>query len=76
MRGGFWVGLILGAAVGATVGMIYAPSRGEETRGQVMEGVRKFKDVAAQRGRILLRRGKRMAEEKGEETQEQIAEQS
>jgi gas vesicle protein len=74
MRGIFWIGMIVGAAVGAAVATMYAPKRGEETRGQVVEGVRKFKDVAAERGRKMLRRQR--IEEKLEEAGEQMAEQS
>jgi gas vesicle protein len=74
MRGIFWIGMIVGAALGAAVATMYAPKRGEETRGQVAEGVRKFKDVAAERGRKMLRR--RRIEEKLEEAGEQMAEQS
>jgi len=55
--GAFWTGLLIGAAIGAAVGMIYAPKAGEETREEVTEGVRKFKDMASERGRRLLRRG-------------------
>jgi gas vesicle protein len=74
--GGFWIGMIIGAAIGAAFGMVYAPKRGEETRGQVVEGVRKFKDVAAEKGRRMLHRRRGMIEEKIEEAREQMAEQS
>jgi gas vesicle protein len=66
--GAFWTGLLIGAAIGAAVGMIYAPKAGEETRENVTEGVRKFRDMASERGRRLLRRGRH----EGEEIAEQI----
>jgi gas vesicle protein len=74
MRGVFWIGMIIGVAVGAAVATMYAPMRGEETRGQMAEGVRKFREAAAERGRKMLHRGR--IEEKLEEVAEQIAEQS
>ncbi len=74
MRGVFWIGMVIGAAVGAAIATMYAPKAGDETRGQVAEGVRKFKDVAAEKGRKMLRR--RRIEEKLEEAREQMAEQS
>ena len=74
MRGVFWIGMVIGAAVGAATATMYAPKPGEETRGQVAEGVRKFRDVAAERDRRMLRR--RHIAEKVEEAREQMAEQS
>ncbi len=74
MRGVFWIGMVIGAAVGAAIATMYAPKPGEETRGQVAEGVRKFKDVAAERGRKMLRRHR--LEEKLEEAREKLAEES
>ncbi len=54
-NGAFWAGLLTGAVIGAAVALIYAPKPGHETRGDVAEGVRKFKQAAAERGRHMLR---------------------
>jgi len=61
--GAFWTGLLFGALIGATVGMIYAPKAGEETREDVVEGVRKFREAASERGRRVWRRGRHQGEE-------------
>ncbi len=75
MRSGiFWVGLVAGAAIGAALGMIYAPKPGGETREQLGEGVKRITDAAAQKGRGLLRRGKGMAEETIGEVEQKTAE--
>ena len=67
-NGAFWVGLLTGAAIGAAIALVYAPKPGHEMRGDIGEGVRKFKDAASERGRHILRRKKM---EEGEETAEQ-----
>ena len=36
----FAVGLLVGVAVGAALGMIFAPASGKETRGKIGEGAR------------------------------------
>ncbi len=72
--GSFWIGMIVGAVVGAALGMIYAPKPGEETRGQLGEGVKKITDAAAQKGRGLLRRGRGMVEEKSGQAQQALGE--
>jgi gas vesicle protein len=61
--------VLIGAAIGAAVGMVYAPKAGEETREEVTEGVRKFKDMASERGRRLLHR----RHHEGEEIAEQLS---
>lgn len=65
--GAFWTGMLIGAAIGAAVGMIYAPKAGEEVREDMSEGVRKFKDMASERGRRLIHRGRHEAEEIAEQ---------
>ncbi len=77
--GSFWIGMIVGAVVGATLGMVYAPKPGEETRGQLGEGVKKITDAAAQKGKGLLRRGRGVVQEKmgqAEQVAGEIQEQS
>ena len=54
--GEFWFGMLVGAAVGAAVAMMYAPRPGEEIRGQVAERARRFREAASERGRAALHR--------------------
>ncbi len=42
----FLLGSIVGGMVGTAVGMLMAPTSGEETRGQLMEKSKEFKDLA------------------------------
>ena len=44
---GFFTGLIVGALIGAAVGLLYAPQSGEETRRVVKEKVNDAKGVVA-----------------------------
>ena len=62
----FLAGLLVGTLVGAALGLLFAPDPGEETRGRVAEGARKFKDAASERGRGWLKR-KESAEEEPED---------
>ncbi len=39
---------VLGAAVGATCALLYAPASGEEIRGQIAEKAHQFKDKAVE----------------------------
>ena len=67
--GAFWVGLLVGAAIGAAVGMVYAPKAGEEVREDVVEGVRKLREAASEKGRRVWNRARRRGEEIAEEAQ-------
>jgi gas vesicle protein len=66
--GDFAAGVLIGAALGAAFALIYAPASGEETREQVVEKARKFKDAATERGRAALHRVKSEACEPCEES--------
>ena len=44
---GFFAGLIVGAMIGAAVGLLYAPQPGSETRRMVKEKAIEVKDKAA-----------------------------
>lgn len=61
--GDFLAGVIVGALIGVSLGLLFAPDTGEETRERVFEGARKAKDAASQRGRALLRRHEDAEEE-------------
>lgn len=54
--GDFLAGVLVGALIGAGVGLLLAPQAGEETRERVMEKARKLKDAASERGRTFLSR--------------------
>jgi gas vesicle protein len=42
----FWVGVLLGVASGAAVGLLYAPTRGRETRDYLSHRARQGRDLA------------------------------
>ncbi len=44
--GGFGVGLLIGAAVGGVVAMLYAPRSGEETRAMLRQKAQQTKEKA------------------------------
>jgi len=56
--GDFLAGLLVGALVGASLGLLFAPESGEETRERVKVGARKLRDAASERARSALRREK------------------
>lgn len=45
--GGFLMGVVCGAAVGAAVGLLLAPRSGAELRGQIADGAERFRRQAA-----------------------------
>ncbi len=61
--GDFLAGVIVGALIGVSLGLLFAPDTGEETRERVIEGARKAKDAASERGQAFLRRGEETEEE-------------
>lgn len=67
MRSGdFMAGILVGVLIGGALGLLFAPEPGEETRELVAEKARKWKDVAGEKGRTILRRVKEEAEEAAE----------
>ena len=74
-RGGganFWIGMLVGLAIGASVSMLYAPKSGAETRAMIKERARMVGENATNtfnraKSKIAEWRGK--AEEKAEEMQ-------
>lgn len=64
MRSGdFLAGMLVGALIGASLGLLFAPEPGEETRELVAERARRLKESAAERGRHVLKRGEEALEE-------------
>ena len=51
MKGGFLLGVTVGASLGVTLGLMLAPKSGAETRAQVGEALGKLKEAAAERAR-------------------------
>ncbi len=74
-RGGganFWIGMLVGLAVGASVSMLYAPKSGAETRAMIKERARQVGESATNtynraKSKISEWRGK--ADDKAEEMQ-------
>jgi len=78
---GFWAGLIVGGLVGAVIGLLMAPQKGEETLRQLRErGVelRSRADELAARARELaqeaVEEGKKAAEQAGAELKKRFEE--
>ena len=70
--GNFWIGMLVGLAVGASVSMLYAPKSGAETRAMIKERAKQVGEKTTDtfnraKSRIAEMRGK--AEEKAEELQ-------
>lgn len=64
MRSGdFLAGMLVGALIGASLGLLFAPEPGEETRELVAERARRLRETASERGRNFLKRGEEAAEE-------------
>lgn len=61
--GDFMAGVFVGALIGASLGLLFAPEPGEETRERVIEKARKLKDAASERGRTFLRHSEETEEE-------------
>jgi len=73
MKGSFWTGLVVGVVVGVAAGIAYGSKPGEDVRGKLVEGVREFKDAAADKGRGLLHRGRVAVDEKMDEVEAKAA---
>ena len=68
LRSGEFVGgLLLGALVGAAVGLLFAPESGEELRGQIKEKAGDCKDRAARTGSEWLEKGRQVVLRKKED---------
>ena len=74
---GFVMGLLCGAALGAAVGLLFAPKRGAELRNQLYDSTERFRRRASEvaneaysqaedlvdKGRSAVRRGRQKAED-------------
>lgn len=76
--GGFLLGVICGAAVGAAVGLLMAPRTGADLRGQIADTAQRFRrqasktvDRATETVNDLVERG-RDAAERGRESFEEV----
>jgi gas vesicle protein len=59
--GGVLFAFVVGAAVGAAVGLLFAPAKGEETREQLSQRAKEARDRAAEaarQGRDMVNRGR------------------
>ncbi len=57
-NGGKLVWFVAGAAIGATIALLYAPQSGEDTRRYLGKKARKSGDAIADAGRDLLDKGR------------------
>ncbi len=60
-------GLLLGALVGATLGLLFAPESGEEMRGHIKERAGDYKERAARAGSEWFDKGKQALRDKKEQ---------
>ena len=51
---GFGIGLLVGAALGVAIGMLYAPQSGKETRALIAEKTGEAKDVVSERAKKVV----------------------
>lgn len=64
---------LAGAAIGATIALLYAPYSGVETRSRLSKKVQEGRDALAEGGQELYERGKQLYE-KGKAVAEEAAE--
>ncbi len=48
-KGDFLAGVFIGGIIGALAGILFAPSSGEETRAQIVEKSKEYKDLATEK---------------------------
>jgi gas vesicle protein len=57
--------LLAGAALGASVALLYAPQSGDHTRRLIAKKARKGRDIIADRGGDLIEKGRDIISERG-----------
>lgn len=57
--GKFILGAVLGVAVGAIAGVLFAPKSGKETRHDIAEGAKKASNKAKEAGSKFVKRGRK-----------------
>lgn len=75
-RGGGFGAFLLGIAVGAVVGFLFAPEAGDDTRRKLSKRLRNLRDVAGEkvdevRGLLEAEAGAAEADDEGEEQEEE-----
>jgi len=50
-KGDFLAGMIVGAVIGAALGILFAPASGTETRAQIVEKGTEIRDLAAEKAK-------------------------
>jgi gas vesicle protein len=60
--GDFLAGLLVGAVIGAAVGLLFAPEAGEETRERIQSGARRLGEAVKERAGGVLHRGEKKEE--------------
>jgi len=61
-NGGKVVWFLAGAAVGATIALLYAPQSGEETRRTIGKHARRSREALSESGHDLIEKGKELYE--------------
>jgi len=67
------VWFVAGIAIGATIGLLYAPASGEVTRRRIARKTEQGRDALSESGKEMLERGKEMYE-KGRKLADDAAE--
>ena len=62
-NGSFVVWLLAGAAIGATIALLYAPATGKETRRRIAKKTEEGRAALAESGKDVIERGRKLADE-------------
>lgn len=61
-NGGKVVWFVAGVAIGATIGLLFAPTSGEEMRKKIGQKTREGRDALAESGRDMIDKGRELYE--------------